>query len=176
MDILRTRHILFRWTNIMKLIQMDLCKCQKFWTNLFAWTDYFDINVSFENPIPPVTCRFHVLLVNVYVPLCSTGAAIVLCLHTHAIVPWRGWSTRREAHFVSNMSQSFLHSYMCVSMGMALNVTGALPINPEDLYVIDNNSVITGFYSILYMADCIRFIYQCMESVQCFLVVWMELL
>lgn len=118
-----------------------------------------------------------------YVPLCSTGAAIVLCLHAHAIVPQWGWGSERlkaqgaERSTVCTWHVHWNHrhiiptySYICVSMGMALNVTGALPTNWEDLYVNDNNSVITGFYSIIYMADCIRFIYQCMESVQCFIV------
>lgn len=35
-------------------------------------------------------------------------------------------------------------------MGMSMNVTGALPMNWQDLYVIDNNSIITGFYSTIY--------------------------
>lgn len=43
-----------------------------------------------------------------------------------------------------------ISTFIYVSMGMALNVTGALPINQEDLYVIDNNSLITGFYSTIY--------------------------
>lgn len=83
----------------------------------------------------------------------------MLCLHTHAIVPQRGPSTRREAHFVSTCPCHF-YIHICVHGHGSERISILLII-----------TVLLLAFIVLYMADCITFIYQCMESVQCFLVV-----